>query len=439
MNIWHPFTQAAIDPDPIHIDHAEGALLYTLSGDRIIDGISSWWVNIHGHANPSIAKALEEQARRLEHVIFAGFTNEPAEELVGRLGKILPEPLAHVFFSDDGSTAVEVALKMCMQYWKNRGDNNRTAMLALDHAYHGDTTGAMSVSADSPFTTAFASMRFPVFRGHSAYCLHCPVGRKRESCDIECLDRMTAILGQQHKHIAAIIVEPMVQAAGGMIIHPVEYLRRIRDLATQVGIPLIADEVFSGFGRTGVMFACELAGIVPDIMCLSKGLTGGFMPLAATVCSDSIYQVFHKPDRAMTFFHGHSYSGNPLACAAANASLEIFETEPVFDRIRTIETIHRERLSRLREHPAVAEVRSLGDIGVVELKSDDPGYLSSIRDRLYAFFIDRGVLLRPLGHVIYVLPPYVIQPADLHRVYDVIAEALDKVVLTELRQAYRKI
>jgi adenosylmethionine---8-amino-7-oxononanoate aminotransferase len=429
MNVWHPFTQAAIDPAPIHIDHAEGALLYTRSGDRIIDAISSWWVNIHGHSNPSIAEAIEAQARRLEHVIFAGFTHEPAEELVGRLGKILPERLSHVFFSDNGSTAVEVALKMCMQYWKNRGDNNRTALLSLDHAYHGDTTGAMSVSADSPFTTAFAAMRFAVFRGHSAYCLHCPVGRQRESCDIECLDSMTAILGQQHKHIAAIIVEPMVQGAGGMIIHPVEYLRRIRDLATQFDIPLIADEVFTGFGRTGAMFGCQLAGIVPDIMCLSKGLTGGFMPLAATVCSDSIYQVFHKPDRSMTFFHGHSYSGNPLACAAANASLKIFETEPVFERIRAIETIHRERLSGFADHPAVAEVRWLGDIGVVELKSDDPGYLSSIRERLYAFFIERGVLLRPLGHVIYVLPPYVIQAADLHRVHDVIAEALDKVVL----------
>src|SRR5262245_37486267 len=437
MNIWHPFTQAAIDPQPIHIDHAEGALLYTRSGDRIIDGISSWWVNIHGHANPLIAKAIEEQAGRLEHVIFAGFTHEPAEELAVGLRKILPERLAHVFFSDDGSTAVEVALKMCMQYWKNRGDNDRTAFLALDHAYHGDTAGAMSVSADSPFTAAFASMRFSVFRGHSAYCLHCPVGLSRESCDIECLDRMRGILGQHHKRIAAIIVEPMVQAAGGMIIHPGEYLRRIRALATQYRIPLIADEVFCGFGRTGAMFACELAGIVPDIMCLSKGLTGGFMPLAATVCSDSIYQVFHKADRSMTFFHGHSYSGNPLACAAANASLKIFQTQPVFDRIRAIEAIHRERLQRLSDHPAVAEVRWLGDIGVVELKSSDPGYLSSIRDRLYAFFIERGVLLRPLGHVIYVLPPYVIQPADLHRVYDVVVEALDKVALKELRQAYR--
>ena len=439
MNIWHPFTQAAIDPAPIHIDHAEGAVLYTRDGKRIIDGISSWWVNIHGHANPSIAKAVAEQAQRLEHVIFAGFTHEPAEELVRGLRRILPERLAHVFFSDDGSTAVEVALKMCMQYWRNRGDDNRSAFLSLDHAYHGDTAGAMSVSADSPFTTAFASMRFSAFRGHSAYCLHCPVGLKRESCDIECLDSMRAILGQHGKNIAAIIVEPMVQGAGGMIIHPAEYLRRIRDLATQFDIPLIADEVFTGFGRTGAMFACELAGIVPDIVCLSKGLTGGFMPLAATVCSDGIYEAFHKPDRSVTFFHGHSYTGNPLACAAANASLKIFETEPVFERIRAIETIHRERLSSFREHPAVAEVRWLGDIGVVELKSDDPGYLSTIRDGLYAFFIDHGVLLRPLGHVIYVLPPYVIQLADLNCIYDVIGEALDQVVLKELRQTPRKI
>ncbi len=425
MKIWHPYTQAALDAAPLQIERGEGAFLYTRDGRRLIDAISSWWVNIHGHAHPDIAAAVAEQARRLEHVIFAGFTHEPAEELAARLRQVLPDSLSHVFYSDDGSTAVEVALKMAVQYWRNAGQPRRTKIVALDHAYHGDTAGAMSVSDNSPFTLAFDSMRFPVLRGHSAYCHRCPVGKTRDTCDIECMDRMRQILEQNHADIAAIIVEPLVQGAGGMIIHPAEFLQRIRKLASQYDVLLIADEVFTGFGRTGAMFACELADVVPDIMCLSKGLTAGFLPMGATVCTDRIYTAFHAPDRSQTFFHGHSYTGNPIACAAAVASLKIFEREPVTDRIRAIESIHRERLTRLSSHAAVDTVRWLGDIGVLELKAGDAGYLSSVRDRLYSFFMDRGVLLRPLGNVLYVLPPYVIAPPDLHHVYDVVGEALE--------------
>ena len=425
MKIWHPYTQAALDLSPIEIERGEGAFLYARDGRKLIDAISSWWVNIHGHAHPTIAEAIAEQARKLEHVIFAGFTHEPAEELAMRLRRVLPDALKHVFYSDDGSTAVEVALKMAVQHWRNAGRPQRTKIVALDHAYHGDTAGAMAVSDDSPFTDAFNSMRFNVMRGHSAYCHRCPVGRTRASCDIECLDRMREILARHHDEIAAIIVEPLVQGAGGMIIHPVEFLQRIRRLASDYEVLLIADEVFTGFGRTGVMFACERADVTPDIVCLSKGLTGGFLPLAATVCTDRIYSAFHVPDRAQTFFHGHSYTGNPIACAAAVASLKVFESEPVLDRIRAIESIHRERLTKLASNSAVDTVRWLGDIGVLELKAGDAGYLSSLRDRLYSFFIERGVLLRPLGNVLYVLPPYVIAPADLHYVYDVVGEAIE--------------
>ncbi len=427
MKIWRPYTQAALDPPPIAIDRGEGALLYTRDGRKLIDGISSWWVNIHGHGHPLIAEAIGEQARKLEQVIFAGFTHEPAEQLTHGLKKILPGELSHIFFSDDGSTAVEVALKMALQFWRNSGQPQRTRFVALDRAYHGDTAGAMSVSDDSPFTTAFDTMRFPVMRGHSADCFRCPVGKVRETCNIECLDRLRIVFERHHREIAAIIVEPLIQGAAGMIIHPVEFLRRLRTMATGFGIPLIADEVFTGFGRTGAMFACELAAVVPDMMCLSKGLTGGFLPMGATVCTEEIHKAFDVPDRSRTFFHGHSYTGNPLGCAAANASLRVFETEPVFERIRAIEAIHRERLSKLSGHPSVATTRFLGDLGVLELKAPDAGYLSGIRERLYSFFIDRGVLLRPLGNVIYVLPPYVIAPEQLHYIYDVLTAAVEMV------------
>jgi len=424
MNIWHPYTQSALEPPPIRIKRGDGAVLYTEDGRELIDGISSWWVNIHGHSNPIIAEAIAEQARKLEHVIFAGFTHDAAERLACNLSKILPRELSNVFFSDNGSTAVEVALKMTVQYWKNIGQPKRTGIVALDLAYHGDTVGAMAASEDSPFTQSFSSMRFPVQRGHSASCHRCPVGKRRESCDIECVDRLKGILEQRHEEIAAVIVEPLIQGAAGMIIHPIEFLQRIRRLTEQYGVLLIADEVFTGFGRTGAMFACELAGVVPDMMCMSKGLTGGFLPLAATVCTSEVRAAFTSTDRSRTFFHGHSYAGNPLGCAAANASLGIFESEPVFERIRTIESIHRERLTRLSSQAAVETVRWLGDVGVLELRAPDPGYLSAMRDRLYAFFIDHGVLLRPLGNVVYVLPPYVISPSQLNMVYDVVEKAV---------------
>jgi adenosylmethionine-8-amino-7-oxononanoate aminotransferase len=425
MKIWRPYTQAALDPPPIPISRGEGAYLYTSDGRKILDAVSSWWVTIHGHAHPLIAEAIAKQAATLEHVIFAGFTHEPAEQLAQALRRVMPKPLSHLFFSDDGSTAVEVALKMAVQYWRNVGQPQRTKIVALEHAYHGDTAGAMSVSDDSPFTTAFDMMRFPVKRGHSAYCFRCPVGKTRDTCDIECLDRLRAVFEEHHREIAAIIVEPMIQGAAGMIIHPIEFLQRMRKMAADYGVLFIADEVFTGFGRTGKMFACDLAGIAPDMMCMSKGLTGGFLPMGATACTEEIYRAFDVPDRALTFFHGHSYTGNPLGCAAALASLRVFETEPVFERIAAIESIHRDRLLDLAKHSQVETVRWLGDVGVLELNADDPGYLSGLRNRLYNHFLERGILLRPLGNIIYILPPYVIDPPDLHRVYDAIAEFVD--------------
>jgi adenosylmethionine-8-amino-7-oxononanoate aminotransferase len=426
LSPWHPFTQEALDPAPIRIDRGEGAYLYTSDGRKLLDAISSWWVNLHGHSHPLIASAIAEQARKLEHVVFAGFTHEPAEELSQRLAGVLPAGLEHVFFSDDGSTAVEVALKMAMQYWQNVGRPGKKRFVALEHAYHGDTAGAMSVGADSPFVAAFGDMRFPVWRVPSAYCHRCPVGKTRATCQIDCLGPLERLLEEQHEQIAAVIAEPLLQGAGGMIVHPVEFLRGIRELTSKYEVLLIADEVLTGFGRCGRMFACELAGIVPDIVCLSKGLTGGFLPLAATVATRPIHDSFCASDRRRTFFHGHSYTANPLGCAAAIASLKIFETEPVFERIAAIEKIHRERAPALREHPAVGDVRMIGTVMAVELRDDDPGYFSAVRPFLYDFYLRRGILLRPLGNVVYVLPPYVITAGELNAVYDVISESLDR-------------
>jgi adenosylmethionine-8-amino-7-oxononanoate aminotransferase len=405
MKIWHPYTQEAADAAPIAIDRGEGAYLYTSDGRRLIDAISSWWVNLHGHAHPLIAEAIAEQARKLEHVIFAGFTHEPAEELSARLTRILPADLSRIFFSDNGSTAVEVAMKVAVQYWHNLGRPAKHRIIALEHAYHGDTIGAMSVSADSPFTAAFHQLRIPALRVGST-------------------DELERALEQHAGNIAAMIVEPLIQGAGGMIVYSAGTLKRYRELCADHDVLFIADEVFTGFGRTGRMFACEHAAVVPDMMCFSKGLTGGFMPLAATVCTEKIYQAFYSQDRSHALFHGHSYCGNPLGCSAAIASLKIFETEPVFERIRQIESIHSERLPFFRSHPSVSDVRSLGTIAAVELRAPDAGYLSQMRSRLYPFFLEQGVLLRPLGNVLYMVPPYVIHRSDLHHAYDAITKAL---------------
>ncbi|HUZ47987.1 MAG TPA: adenosylmethionine--8-amino-7-oxononanoate transaminase [Terriglobia bacterium] len=425
LSIWHPFTQDAVDPAPIPIERAEGVYLYTADGRRLMDAISSWWVNLHGHAHPLIADAIARQARELEHVIFAGFTHEPAEELARRLKPFLPPSIEHIFFSDDGSTAVEVAIKMAVQYWWNQGRSEKRMLVALDHAYHGDTFGAMSVGDDGAFVEPFNRLRFPVWRVPSAYCFRCPVGKERATCDIDCVEPLAQLLEEKHGEIAAVIVEPLLQAAGGMIVHPAEFLERTRVLCSKYDVLLIADEVLTGFGRCGRMFASELAGVAPDIMCLSKGLTGGFMPLGATVCTSAIREVFRSRDRTRTFFHGHSYTGNPLACAAGIASLKIFESEPVFERIAGIARIHAERLPVLKKHPAVADVRSIGTVAALELDAEDAGYLSDLRLFLYNFFLEKGVLLRPLGNIVYVLPPYAIMPSELHWVYDVITEALD--------------
>ena len=432
LKIWHPFTNAALDPSPIFVERAEGVWLHTRDGRKILDAVSSWWVNLHGHANPRIAAAIAEQARKMEHVILAGFTHEPAEKLAAGLRKWLaplgrgrgkPE-LTHLFFSDDGSTAVEVALKLAVQYFSNLGRPMKKEIIALENGYHGDTAGAMSVSDDSPFTDPFRSMRYAVHRVPAPYLYRRAEGVTEAAHVEHCVRTLTELLEEKSESIACLILEPLLQAAWGMIVYPAEYLRKARELCTQHDVLLIADEVLTGFGRTGKMFACDLAGIAPDLMCLSKGITGGFLPMGLTVCTDRVEAAFRSEDRMHTFYHGHSYTGNALACAAANASLQIFEDEPVFDRIAAIAKINAERLAQFSDFAVVGETRQIGTIGAIELRADDAGYLSAMRPKLYRFFLERGVLLRPLGNVVYVLPPYVISADELHWVYDVIEEAV---------------
>jgi adenosylmethionine---8-amino-7-oxononanoate aminotransferase len=316
-------------------------------------------------------------------------------------------------------------MKLAVQHFSNSGRAGKKEIVALEHGYHGDTAGAMSASDDSPFTEPFCSMRFPVHRVHSAYCYRCPVGLRRATCHIECVDQLAALLEERGSHIAAVIVEPLLQAAGGMIVHPVEFLQKVRKLCDAHDVLLIADEVLTGFGRTGKMFACDLAGVAPDLMCVSKGITGGFMAMGVTLCGEHVAAAFNDDNRLHTFYHGHSYTGNALACAAANANLQIFDDEPVFDRIANIARTTGERLQQFGAMPQVGDTRQIGTIGAIELRADDAGYLSAMRPKLYNFFLERGVLLRPLGNVVYVLPPYVISPEELCRAYDVIQEAIE--------------
>ena len=406
-HLWHPYTQMLTQPPLLPVTHGEGVYLYTEDGRKILDGISSWWVNIHGHAHPRLNDALTAQARKIEQVIFAGCTHEPAVELAEKLVSVIPPGLTRIFYSDNGSTAVEAAIKMAMQYWRNRGAAERTGIVTLHHAYHGDTVGAMSASENSVFTRAFAPMLFPVQRAHAPYCYRCPVGLTRPSCKIACLEDLEQRLQLHGSATAAVLVEPMLQGAGGMIVWPAEFLAGVRSLCDRYGVLMIADEVLTGFGRTGKMFACEHASVRPDILCLSKALTAGYLPLGVTAATEDVYAAFLSEDRGKAFFHGHSYTANPLACAVGAASLDLFAESDLLGRVVRLEQHMRAGLEPLRTLPHVGDVRVIGGVAVVELEGDG-GYLDQIGPRLSAAFLERGVLLRPLGNVVYFMPPYVI-------------------------------
>ena len=416
-------------PPPLPIVGGKGVYLYTEDGRRILDGISSWWVNIHGHSHPKLNEALAKQAQQLEHVMFAGCTHPAAVDLAERLVSILPHGLERVFYSDNGSTAVEVAVKLATQYWINKGEPRRRVFVTLHHAYHGDTVGAMSVSEDSLFTRAFTPLLFSVARAHAPYCYRCPVGLERSTCHVECLGDLERTLAAAGDAAAAVLVEPMLQGAGGMIVWPAEFLAGVRRLCDRSGVLLIADEVLTGFGRTGRMFGCEHAEVTPDIICLSKALTAGYLPLGATCTTDAIYDAFLSDDRSRTFFHGHSFTANPLACAVALASLALFEDEGVLDRVLRLEQQLIAGLAPLAQLPTVGDVRVIGGVGAIELVADKDtrhagGYLDQMGPRLASAFLDRGLLLRPLGNVVYFMPPYVITEAETAWALDQIAEVV---------------
>ncbi|MBS0267683.1 MAG: adenosylmethionine--8-amino-7-oxononanoate transaminase [Proteobacteria bacterium] len=413
--IWHPFTQHALEPSMTRIARAEGAWLETPQGKRIFDGISSWWVITHGHRHPKIIEAIRAEAEQLDQVIFAGFTHEPAETVAAGLSKIVPEGLRHVFFSDSGSTSVEVALKMALGYWKNIGQP-RTRILALEDAYHGDTIGTMSAGARGVFNAAYEPLlfevgRIPLPKPHHAQPTF-------DALEIAC----------RKGDIAAFICEPLILGAGGMLMYDANALKEMHRICKAHDVLFIADEVMTCFGRTGTVFACEQAGISPDILCIAKGLTGGSLPLAVTMCTAPIYDAHLSKDRSRTFFHSSSYTANPIACASAAANLEIWRTEPVIERILALKQNQALCLKDLEADTRFANFRQLGTITAFEFTGAQGGYLADIALTLRALLLERAVLLRPLGSTIYVMPPYCTTKDELKFVYRSIVEAVDEVL-----------
>lgn len=411
--VWHPFTQHAVQPDPTLIARGEGAWLEAADGRRIFDAISSWWVVTHGHRHPRIVQAIKDQVDKLDQVIFAGFTHEPAEKLARHLVAITPPELEYVFFSDSGSTSVEVALKMALGFWLHRG-GKRSRILALEGAYHGDTIGGMSVGERGVFNAPYDPLLFDVER------IPFPAPG-REQATLDALDAAC-----KRGDVAALIVEPLILGAGGMLVYPPRVLTEMKRVCETHDVLFIADEVMTGWGRTGTLFACEQADVTPDIACYSKGLTGGSVPLAVTLCRADIFDAHYSTDRSRTFFHSSSYTANPIACAAALANLEIWQREPVMERIGSIAALHQERLARFRADGRFTNVRQIGTIAALDITAKDAGYLADIGPRLYRGFLARGLLVRPLGNTIYIMPPYCSTASDLDLVYDAIDELADE-------------
>ncbi|MBU2340009.1 MAG: adenosylmethionine--8-amino-7-oxononanoate transaminase [Alphaproteobacteria bacterium] len=407
--IWHPFTQHGRGEPIPQVARAEGAILHTADGRRIVDAISSWWVTTHGHCHPRIMAAIAEQAGKLDQIIFAGWTHEPAEAVARGLRQLMPDELTRVFFSDSGSTSVEVALKMALGFWANT-ERSRHKILVLEHAYHGDTVGAMSVGARGVFNAAYSPLLFDV------ETLPFPHGDGAAT-----LEKLTALCRDEP---AALIVEPLICGAGGMKIYDAAILADMRRICSAHEVLFIADEVMTGWGRTGTLLACEQAGIVPDILCLSKGLTGGAVPLAVTMATEAIFAAHLSQDRARMFFHSSSYTANPLACAAAAANIAIWQEEPVLERIARLAENQARLLEKLAHNPRVRNARRAGTITAFEIEDQRGGYLSDLGPRLLSRFREADLLLRPLGNTVYTMPPYCISDEDLALIYDGIAETV---------------
>ncbi|MGE5197598.1 MAG: adenosylmethionine--8-amino-7-oxononanoate transaminase [Deltaproteobacteria bacterium] len=424
--IWHPYTQMkdCLKLPPILIEKAKGVKLYGVKGDFYYDTISSWWCNVHGHNHPRIKEAIRRQLDSLEHVLFAGFTHKGAIRLAGKLICLAPKNLSKVFFSDNGSTAVEVALKMSFQYWQNSGMPKKIKFVSLDSGYHGDTIGTMSVSGVDLFNKIFSPLFFRSFKVPSPYCYRCPMGKERLTCSIDCIKPLEDLLKNKSREISALILEPLVMAAGGMIVYPREYLIKAAALAKKFGVHLIVDEVATGFGRTGKMFACEFGSIQPDFMCLSKGITSGYLPLGITLTTQRVYRGFYADySEKKTFYHGHTYTANPLCCAAALASLEIFDDEMTLEKAQKIMPLFSDSLKKFSKLPLVGDIRSLGLIGAMELVKDKKTKKTfNLKERIGLEIYKRGLknklVLRPLGNIIYLFLPLCLKKGELEEIMD---------------------
>jgi adenosylmethionine-8-amino-7-oxononanoate aminotransferase len=434
--LWHPCTQMRDHETlpPIPIRRGQGVWLEDFNGKRYLDAISSWWVNLFGHANPRINAAIQNQLQNLEHVILAGFTHEPVVRLSERLIEIAPRGLAHCFYASDGSAALEIALKMSFHYWQNRGEPKRTRFINLANSYHGETLGALSVGDVALYKETYRPLLLEAITVKSPDCYDRESGESWADYSTRLFAEMEKALERHAGEVCAVVVEPLVQCAGGMRMYDPVYLKLLRQACDKYRVHLIADEIAVGFGRTGTLFACEQAGIAPDLLCLGKGLTGGYLPLSACLATDEIYQAFYAEYTARkAFLHSHSYTGNPLACSAALATLDIFRDDDVLNRNRQLATHMAQATAALAEHPHVAEVRQTGMILAIEMVKDrktrEPFPWQERRGlAVYRHALEQGALLRPLGDVIYFMPPYVIQPEEIDFLAQVARDGIDHAV-----------
>ncbi len=428
---WHPFTQHQTEPDMPVIVSAKGAVLYDDQGNEILDMISSWWTCVHGHSNPDLNQALLAQAEKAEHVMFAGFSHPAAINLSEKLAGRLPEDLNRVFFSDNGSTAVEIALKISYQYWKNKGEEGRTKFLAFEGGYHGETVGAMSVGKGCGFFDLFEDLTFEI--GMLPYVETWQGDDQVQEREQAALKQIEQLLEREKHEIAALIVEPLMQGAGGIRLCRPEFIREVTKLAHAHGLLVIFDEVAVGFGRTGSLFACEKIGVTPDLICLSKGLTAGYLPMAVTVATDRVYDVFLSEDIEKGFLHSHTFCANPLACAVALKSLEMFEDQKLLNKINYLETCHQDFLTRLQTKHDIYKPRVMGSVMAFNISDENAGYKNNTSEALRNWFLTHGFNIRPIGDVIYLMPPFCIEDEQLERAYNGIIEGLEA-ILTPLKR-----
>lgn len=433
--VWHPFTQMQqyLREKPVIIKQGEGSYLIDVEGNRYLDGVSSLWVTLHGHCHPELNRAIKEQLDRIAHSTLLGLANVPSILLAQKLVEITPPGLNKVFYSDNGATAVEIALKIAFQYWQQRDGGRyrrKTKFISFVNAYHGDTIGSVSVGGIPLFHGIFKPLLFECLHAPAPYCYRCPLGLERESCGMACLNQLEGLLEKHREEVAALIIEPLVQGAAGMITAPDGFLRRVRELCSKYNVLLIADEVAVGFGRTGRLFACEHEDVTPDLMCLAKGITGGYLPLAATLATDEIYEAFlGEPEECKTFYHGHTYTGNPLACAAALASIELFEKTDLLASLQPKIDLLRRGLENFRDLPHVGDIRQRGMMVGIELVVDkdtkEPYAMKEqIGHRVILEARGRGLILRPLGNVIVLMPVLSMSNEELNRVLEITYESI---------------